>query len=327
MKKSITATTNTAPIDGTAAKVIQTEIAEISKPKTRKQTAASKNEIKRAAIATSESYGSAKRLTNEQKRDREDCAANYGNAHSYGFGDAKYAMVPLRLLRLDSAYQRKVDNSHVNDLVSNWDNNECEHIVVNFRDDGHHIYYYVIDGQHRMEAAKRLGLAAIPCKIYHKLTREQEAMMFAEQGSRTKTVNSFAKFRALFYAGNKTALLVNDACKQYQISTSQKPFGTPGSMGGMTTIMNICEKSGIDMVEQLFKTIEGCGWHAYPGAYSSYILSALRNVYSAEGCNDETMGRIIHKVGVMSPIVTLCEARRLNTDLGPTRALTKYFSE
>lgn len=263
----------------------------------------------------------------EKEKVMRDSAIYYANAHSYGFGDAKFAMIPVHLLRLDVAYQREISEDHVNELVTNWADNECGHLVVNYRDDGHFEGFNVIDGQHRMQAAIRLGLPAVPCKIYHKLSREQEALMFAEQGNRTKIVNSFAKFRALFCAGDENALLVKNLCDRYKVSTSKKPSGTPGALGGMHTVMMVCDRQGVERVELLFQTIQGCGWHAYPGAYSSAMLCALRNVYNSNEKPKKIMERIINKVGDKSPVMVLCEARSQNTDLGPTRALTKYFSE
>lgn len=309
-------TTNSAPIEGATARVINeiamsTPIGSIAG----KKTIVGNDQIQNPGIS------------NEHERDLADCVVLYGNAHSYGFGDVKYAMVPVRLLHLDASYQRKVERAHVNELVVNWNNNECNHIAVNFRDDKVSSCFYVVDGQHRLEAAIRMGMVALPCKIYHKLSRSQEAMMFAEQGARTKKINSFAKFRALVAAEDPAAMKVAGICAAHGVSTASKPAGTPSCLGGMSTIMRIYKAGGADTVEKIFDTIEKCGWHACPGAYNSHILSAIYNVYSADGFGASVTNRILKKIGDLSPVAAVCKARSLNTDLGPTRALVKYLMD
>lgn len=71
-------------------------------------------------------------------------------------------------------YQRGVNYRKVKRYYENYDADIYGIIIVSHRDGK----YYVIDGQHRVEVAKRLGLKSIMCQILEGLTYEDEADKF-----------------------------------------------------------------------------------------------------------------------------------------------------
>lgn len=58
-------------------------------------------------------------------------------------------------LKTDMSYQSPVKESQVKKIVKNFDPQKLHTIVVNKRNDGQ---FFVIDGQHRVEALKELGI-------------------------------------------------------------------------------------------------------------------------------------------------------------------------
>ena len=71
--------------------------------------------------------------------------------------------VPITKIKIDTrlfSYPNKVNLSHVNDIIQNIENSEWPPILVN--ED-----YYLLDGQHRLEAAKRMKLKYIDVVIQH----------------------------------------------------------------------------------------------------------------------------------------------------------------
>ena len=150
--------------------------------------------------------------------------------------------------------------------------------------------------------------------------------MFVEQGAKRKSINTFARFHALCEGKDETALRLRELCAKYGISTTFKPAGTPGSLHGMTAIMNIMKGQGEYVTTCIFETIRACGWHEKPGGYRRSILLALRDVYSAIHARD-TQGRIVAKVAGRAPIIVLSEAQTKHPDLRPAAALTAYLSE
>lgn len=73
-------------------------------------------------------------------------------------------------------YQRPVNPKEVDRLVREWDERLLDPITVSFRDGK----FYVIDGQHRISAMRRMNGGngvMVNCKVYNGLTYEQEAAL------------------------------------------------------------------------------------------------------------------------------------------------------
>jgi len=71
-------------------------------------------------------------------------------------------------------YQRRVNLKEVERLVREWDERLLEPVIVSFRGGK----FYVIDGQHRIAALRRMnggGGVMVSCRVYSGLTYEQEA--------------------------------------------------------------------------------------------------------------------------------------------------------
>lgn len=97
----------------------------------------------------------------------------------------------IKNLKTDMSYQSPVKEAQVKKIVRDFEPNKLHTIVVNRRDNG---LFYVIDGQHRVEALKRLGILSIEAAIHNGLTVEQEAEMYLGINDRpTKTPNSKGK--------------------------------------------------------------------------------------------------------------------------------------
>lgn len=94
-------------------------------------------------------------------------------------------------LATDMSYQSPVKEGQVKKIVKNFDEGSIGTIYVNLRKDG---TYYIIDGQHRVTALKRLGISTVKANVYEGLTVEEEAKKYRDFNTRpTKSPNSIAK--------------------------------------------------------------------------------------------------------------------------------------
>ena len=85
--------------------------------------------------------------------------------------------MPTANLNSGQPYQRPVKPSDVNALIQRWDPAYLSPIEVSFRDGS----YNVINGQHRIEAMRKMNGGAdviVPCLIYTGLSYEQEAELY-----------------------------------------------------------------------------------------------------------------------------------------------------
>jgi hypothetical protein len=103
--------------------------------------------------------------------------------------------VQLSKLRISPAAQRELNESRVAHLTADFDPEMLGYPVVSNRN-GH---YFVIDGQHRIEAVKRwLGdgweKQNVSCRVYIGMTERDEAAMFLELND-VLSVTAFDKFK------------------------------------------------------------------------------------------------------------------------------------
>lgn len=65
--------------------------------------------------------------------------------------------------------------------------------------------YAIIDGQHRVHAAKMAGIESVPCQVVH-MTREEQAAAFASVNGEVTKVTTWQIYKAAYAAGEPWAL-------------------------------------------------------------------------------------------------------------------------
>lgn len=113
--------------------------------------------------------------------------------------EARLRWVPIADMRVSPLAQRELNRSRVNKIAADFDLEQVGTPTVNERG-GH---FYVIDGQHRVEALREIGWGdqQIQCWTYAGLTEEEEAEKFLKLND-TLAVNAFAKFKVGVQAGH-----------------------------------------------------------------------------------------------------------------------------
>ena len=110
-------------------------------------------------------------------------------------------MMDSSKLELDLTYQRPTDPVRVKKIVETFDPALVNVLKVSVRN-GHN---YVFDGGHTLAALKMInGSDDFPvlCQIFHGLSYEEEAVLFAKQRGNSKPVGIPYKLRALEVAGD-----------------------------------------------------------------------------------------------------------------------------
>lgn len=88
--------------------------------------------------------------------------------------------IPIDRLQADSTYQRELSEQAIRTIVKNFDIDKYGILFVVARDG----LYYVVDGQHRLEAAKRLSLPDVPCMLINCTDIQREAELRLGFGAR-----------------------------------------------------------------------------------------------------------------------------------------------
>lgn len=133
-------------------------------------------------------------------------------------------MLHKDVLQIHPAYQRDVIPSKVKEITAAWSWVAAGAIVVGERGGE----YWVIDGQHRVVAAKRRSdITRLPCIVFRTHDVKQEAAAFLDVNTGRKPVTSIGKFKAMIARGDKAACAVQHTLDLLGITpkaTASKPL-------------------------------------------------------------------------------------------------------
>lgn len=154
---------------------------------------------------------------------------------------ANLRWIPLDKVRINPLAQRDLNQSRVDKLVAEFDPEQLGAPTVNIRG-GH---YYVIDGQHRIEALKTwLGddweKQQAQCFCYDGMSETEEAETFLKLND-TLGVNAYAKFRVAVQAGRADESEINRIVQQCGLRVSQDKSN--GSVSAVGTLVRIFRRS------------------------------------------------------------------------------------
>lgn len=241
-----------------------------------------KTRTKRDLLETMEKLNKQNRKNMEQKEE----AFIFLNT-AVEIGNKIFCCIPVKLLRIDhEMYQRPLQKSFKH-LLDNWDSNKCDPITVNYRSDG---FYYVINGQHRTEAAKAKGVNQIVCDVFVGLTLKEEADLFAGQYDGTTKLNPIDSYRANIIRGEEIDTLIKEICDKYGVSVTYDK--APKVLGSLTVVRNIIKPSvtnsggkssdareNVKIVDWIFDIFKQSGWESYKDTYNADMMQSLWYVW------------------------------------------------
>jgi hypothetical protein len=166
-----------------------------------------------------------------------------------------FEAVPLNRLHIDREYQRHLNLKQVAEMAARWDIALCDTIKVSKRADG---TLWVIDGQHRVEAAKKAGEREIFAQVLTGLTPQQEADIFYGSTVYRRGLRPLDKWRASLRAEHPNTVEINEIVN---------------SLGGAVNRKE-SQSAGINAVGMLWKIYEYGGAHILQSS-----LSLLRDAW------------------------------------------------
>ena len=118
-----------------------------------------------------------------------------------------FLSIPLSDLHIDTTYQRPLKASRLDAIANDWSWVACGCLTVALRGTGSG-QYYVIDGQHRVEGARRANISELPCLVFDCMEPVAEAQSFLESNTGRLRVGILDRYRALLVTGDHIALKV-----------------------------------------------------------------------------------------------------------------------
>lgn len=197
---------------------------------------------------------------------------------------------PAILLAIDLGYHRDprmyAMHEKQKNLTAEFDLERMDAILVSYRDG----ILWVVDGARCLFAAIEAGVSLdkLPIKMNTGWTREHEAEVYGEQNKNRILVSPGQQYTANLVAKDRTALLVQLICKQFNLTacpSSARNVARP--LRAVATAMDIVEgrfgeKSGKYTFSWMLSIMENVNWFEdrtfLLGAVSSVFLNAFAAV-------------------------------------------------
>lgn len=207
---------------------------------------------------------------------------------------AYYKDLPLALLQPHPTIQRKLVPDHYGRIAADWDIAKCAPLTVSLQDDG---TFYIIDGQHRYMAAKTLGIATIPCRIFRNLSPEEEAETFYKQNENCKRLTPRDTLRARLTIHEPIAESLAKLCREHGICLFRETNLDKPWLRALCDIETILQLEGEEAVNEIFDFVYCAGWHDERLGYSKDLIRAayrFRRYMSGKAYNLLDLARDMH---------------------------------
>lgn len=190
----------------------------------------------------------------------------------------------LELLKVDKRYQREINKhgaAHINRILKAFNWNCYQPVIVTAREDG---TYAVIDGQQRLEAAKKHPLVdALPCYVIDAPDVARQAAVFVAVNSVRRALTSQQKFWAAHAAGDKHAIALARICELAGVKILRGPPGgaiPPMSLLGPVVPQKLVARFGERPVGNAIQLIADTHPET-PNAFRSATIVGLTRITAA----------------------------------------------
>lgn len=191
-------------------------------------------------------------------------------------GGKYFAYVPLNLLRVDNGEDGFQRDEKIKIMAEKWSPIKCTPLLTNYR--SQFGYISVIDGQHRLAAARIKGIKYLVCEIFIDMSFEEEAKLFVEYNTSTRRLSSFDIFKANLCYGEETDTAIKAICDKFEIEV--KKSNKIHTLRSVTAARSIMKTGGTMALEWVFSVIKESHWEDFKESYSGDMLEGLGRLYA-----------------------------------------------
>lgn len=194
--------------------------------------------------------------------------------------------LPVQILTVDRSYQRSLESERSQQLVNRiaadfkW---FAFQAILATRPPGQDTYL-ILDGQHRVEAARRVGITHVPAVVVEAATVAEQAAAFVRANLDRVAVTPYALFHARIAAGDENAVLLAAVCEESSLSIPKYPIQaeqmSPGQTLALTAIKSWVSSLGDQASIRFLRTVAET-WRDPPGQIRANVLLAIRDIVLA----------------------------------------------
>jgi hypothetical protein len=166
--------------------------------------------------------------------------------------------IDKNLIDIDQAYQRGLDEARVQRIVDWFEWRSFGALVVAKAESGR---YRCIDGQHRLEAAKRHPkVGVVPAVIIAEVGTGPEAETFVTLNRDRKNVTPLDLYWAQLAANDPEAVTAQQVCQRAGVVVQRYAGATPkpGETVAISVIRNLIDRKGALRARQVLDVVKGC---------------------------------------------------------------------
>ena len=227
----------------------------------------------------------------------------------------RLASIPVQLLRVCEDYQRPVDKAHVNELANPFDRIYANCIITSYRDG----CFWILDGQHRYNAAKLSGVKSLACIVLTGLTSQQEAKIYTDLNDKHKKPDPYKIFKANVWNGDMsnpkvaTDVHIKRICDKHNIEIKKFGRGTTGkSLRCLSRARNIVSSTSYDGVacfEWIIDLLNVTDWADVSNTYIREVILMLKDFWLDNKGDTELEKKLIKAINTTTPTLMITKAK------------------
>jgi len=173
---------------------------------------------------------------------------------------------------VDEAYQRPLDKPRAQRMADAWDRRLLG--VVDVSDRGLHAVprYAVVDGQHRMAAARLTGVQVLAANVHEGLSVPEEAATFDRLNRQRKATTAWDHWRARRLAGDEQVLAIEEVCARYGLKVMMSP--NDNVIACIAAVEQIVKLGGISLLSETISILREV-WGSQREAYDAPIMRGV----------------------------------------------------
>ena len=225
-----------------------------------------------------------KNVTVAQVNDNEELF-NLTTQNIQQIGKKKLVYIPLKLLCIDSGYQRDehISKGKISNLVNKWNDDKMDPLRVSIHPEEK--CFAIIDGCHRYYAASALNFAGLECEVMFLSSnpaerRVQEATLFATQNDETDKLTPLEKHKANCMRGIKENVYLQKMVDKYNIALKPERGRGRAKINHLAGFSAALQASKISEqhIDNIFNIIVSARWNLATNGFHSYIIRTISRV-------------------------------------------------
>jgi hypothetical protein len=226
--------------------------------------------------------------------------------------------IAVEELNISDAYQRTIVPARVNRIAKNLDQDAFGSLTVGQRRDGS---YWVVDGMQRLTAARKLGIAMVPCDVFQSDGQEHEARVFRLKNRERTNVSACALFKAQLTEGDEQSIQIAEVVKDAGLKLALRDEGSHYPyLKAVKALERSFQRVGRDGLSLALSIIIQ-SWPGEDGSLQGDMIEGM--CWFIKKCPDLDRDRLVNRLSKKS-VMSVLRAADANLKLGRDRDSSSY---